>query len=504
MEPGDNDDLHDMLARDDDDVELVDVAQWGSRGQDTLAPFTVLQCPVLAINPDNPSWLEMIVNLIANLLGVSVLAAPYAFAHTGVISGAVLLMMTAVVSRETLLMLLRVNSELLGNHTSYPDLGKRAIGPQGLLMVLLAYLFFAVGLLATYVVAFVDISQHVLSVMTGYRVFDEPRALFIALALGICLPGTLSSSSSLKLSVLPSIVCMLGTALMLVLMMQSCLSDISLSSDDEDSIEGISFLTTTPGGLLGAASLFTVQFAIQGGGFELFRADGHEAGSGVEYAPNSVNAEAASRTGFPVAFIVTVIIGASGYLRFGTAVKSNILLSIGAARQQQDDILPAFLWIPACVLYSAVLIILMHSAIIPCRAAVLELFAARRSMGGATSRSARRATYAVLSCAGLLAWVAGDLVTTLWLVGAAGACPLVFILPSLFAVELARRQDGRPIVSPLNLRSLAPFALGLFLLIGSVVQLVMYMVHQPEGHRGHRVTVSLQSIRSHNVSGPPG
>ncbi|CAJ1332249.1 unnamed protein product, partial [Effrenium voratum] len=86
------------------------------------------------------------VNVTANLLGVATLALPWAFAEAGLL-GAVVLAVVAKTSHRTWQMLLELSAfdgQLVGR-ASYPEIGRRVLGVEGHLAVLVALVFFAAG-----------------------------------------------------------------------------------------------------------------------------------------------------------------------------------------------------------------------------------------------------------------------------------------------------------------------------------------------------------------------
>merc|ERR1712141_108137 len=98
-----------------------------------------------------------------------------------------------------------------------------------------------------------------------------------------------------------------------------------------------------------------------------------------------------------------------GYMRFGNGVTGNVLSSFATKPGGGYQVGPLLL---AQVAYGLALAYSAGFIAAPCRAAMLELFAVRRGMGGTS-------------------------------VGAFAAGPMVFALPSLIALEPVWSQEGR-------------------------------------------------------------
>jgi len=322
-----------------------------------------------------------------------------------------------------------------------------------------------------------------------------PRLPAVVVAVALCAPGT--ALRSLRFVAAISGVCLVGAGLLLLSLLAACLLDVLpswLPGAPEDAAgvsEDVVLVQTGAGGLLTAASLFAVQFSVHGGFIEAL---GPSGGREAELEPAAgrrdclVDMEAASRDAFLAATLLLGSVAVAGYMRFGGSVAGNVLASFGTGYMAVGGARRAALLV-ARAAYGITLAASSAYVAAPCRTAVLELFAVRRSMGGTSNRAFRRATVLMLSVCGFVAWLQKDLSLVLSFVGAWAAGPLALLLPSFFAVELARRQEGRPVLSLLNLRYFGFFALGALLLLGHVCASAASVLSQPPGHRGHRVTV---------------
>mmetsp|Transcript_147576 Transcript_147576/g.411042 ORF Transcript_147576/g.411042 Transcript_147576/m.411042 type:complete len:521 (-) Transcript_147576:217-1779(-) len=506
------DDLREELAE--DELGMDDSVAWGRAAPDEPAPFMALQYPLLQLSHGmSLTRREATVNLLASMLGVGTLALPRAMARTGLGSGLLVLAGMAAASHEGLLLLLGLGSGISRGGASYPEVGKQAMGSQGLIMVLIFYLLYTGGLLTAYLVAITDLMRQALAAMEGTP--DVPRFPLVLLAVCLCAPGAVQRS--LRFTTALGGACAAGAGLMALALLAACLGDVlpawlpGVPDDATGVSENMDWARDWPGGPLAAAALFSTQFAVHAGLAEVLGAGGGRGmeleldspggcgtgrrcgpGRGGGFAAGPPEAEAAARGAFLVAAAVLGLLGSAGYLRFGNTVAGDVLTSFGAGFGAVSG-QRRWALILAGALYGLVLVMASAFVAAPCRTAVLELFAVRRSAGGISNRAFRRASALVLATCGVLAWLQQDLAQVLRFVGAWAAGPLALALPGLFAVQVAQRRDGRPLASLSNFRYFGLVALAALLLLGHVGECVVAVLKGPPGHRGQRITV-------HNLS----
>lgn len=478
----------------------------------------VLQYPLLHLGKEGPlSRREAVANMVVNMLGVGVLAMPKAIAEAGLLASSLVLFGLAVASRETLLLLLSLGARAGHRWPSYPEIGKCALGPQGLVAVFLVYLLYSGGLLTAFMVALTDLLQQTVIDFQGTP--DVPRFPALAAAMVLCVPGMVTKS--LHFAAVLSGACQAGAALLVLSLLAACWGDVlpawlpGAAEDAPGVAEDVAFLPHGLGGLLKAGSLFAAQLTLQAGFVEVLGmgrgraleldsplgsgqgrfASFASAGSGA-HDPCTVDMEATSRNAYVAAALLLSSVGSAGYMRFGGSVAGDVLASFGTGYSVVSGVRRVVLLVARGV-YSFTLVTSAAFVAAPCRAVVLELFAARRSVGGASNRASRRASVFVLLSCGFVAWLQRDLAEVLSFVGAWAAGPLSLVFPSLFAVELARRQEGRPIVHPRNAWHVSRLLVGALLVLGHLVESVAFALSQPPGHRGQRITVmDLSNITS--------
>lgn len=240
------------------------------------------------------------------------------------------------------------------------------------------------------------------------------------------------------------------------------------------------------------------------------RAGSHAAGSSgrrgalKEQMQCTRGAEVISRRAYAAATPLVGAVAMVGYLRFGNNVAGNLLTSLSADGNSHEVGLLDKAFMLATSTYGIVLVAASAFVAAPCRTAALELFLVRRSAGGASTKTFRRATGAVLAACAVTAWFVRDLASLIGFLGAWAAGPLVFILPALIIVELARQEDGRPILSASNAVPIALLLFGATLILSSTAGFLSIALTYPAGHRGQRVMMhNLNYITVGNITGPP-
>mmetsp|Transcript_115388 Transcript_115388/g.230088 ORF Transcript_115388/g.230088 Transcript_115388/m.230088 type:complete len:506 (-) Transcript_115388:332-1849(-) len=494
MEHVDDDGLHVEFAE--EDIDGDGASRWNRPSPGVPAPFEAVQYPLMHFGHGAPlAGRESTVNLLVNLLGVGILTAPRALARAGLATGLVVLACVAAASCQTLLALVKHNSchTHRGSSSSFPEIGRHALGPQGLGVVLLAYLLYGGGLFTAYVVTLVDVIQQ----LTAAHL---PRLVHVLLALAMCTPTLMMRN--LRYATVLSAMCAVSMTLLVATLFTNFVGEAGTSDADEETVD-LNFASVAPGGLLAAASLFAVQFSAHAGFLEVLGEAGcHEEGVELESRTNidqgrqALSSLAAPKTGMNVAggprgaFVMAAMlvgsVATAGYMRFGNSVAGNVLSSFATKPGGGYQVGPLLL---AQIAYGFALAYSAGFIAAPCRAAMLELFAVRRGMGGTSVRAFRVASGVLLFACGLAAWLQQDVANVLCFVGSFAAGPMVFALPSLIALEPVWSQEGRLEPSVANAQHVALLVLGALLPLGFLGEAAATVLSRSAGYSGHRIMV---------------
>lgn len=432
--------------------------------------MVALQFPVLR-GGELLHWQAM-VNVTANLLGVATLALPYAMAEAGFIFSCVALLVAVKASYSTWKMLVELSAfDGIAGRISYPEIGRRVLGVEGHLAVLVAYVLYSGGLLVCQLCALSDVLLIFLPDWQGWTLW---------LAIALASPGVLWPKA--PAGQLISVSC-IGAAVALAVSLLMVSADLGAQAGPSlsEGFKGPSFT-----GLLSSFAIFLAQFSVQSS-FEVTTAIGdlEEDFGGV--LVNFANA-------FIFALGTSLALAMAGYVHFGSNVQCNVLLSWTAV----ESPLATLQWLRVTeAVYILSLVVGASLSSRPCVASIQEILGGSRRGFTGPSHSPQKALPVLLGC-GVISWLQGmssGLGSSLKWLGAFGASPLVLLLPPLFYVEMARRQGGRSLVSPENATSMIPLALGLLLTIGTFFEIVTSSMSSPLGHRGDRtVTSSLTNI----------
>jgi len=493
MEHVDDDGLHVEFAE--DDVDGDGVSRWNRSSPGVPAPFEAVQYPLMHFGHGVPvAGRESTANLLVNLLGVGVLTAPRALARAGLATGLLVLAGVAAASCQTLLALLKHNSDRTHRASSFPEIGRLALGPQGLGVVLLAYLLYGGGLFTAYLVTLVDMLQQVMAA-------DLPRIVHVLIALAMCTPSIVMRN--LRYATVLSAICAVSMTMLIATLFTNFVGEAGTTDADEETVD-LNYASVSPGGLLAAASLFVVQFSAHAGFLEVLgetscREEGMELESrtSIDQGRQALSSSLpAPKTGMDVAggprgaFVLAAMlvgsVGTAGYMRFGNGVTGNVLSSFATKPGGGYQVGPLLL---AQVAYGLALAYSAGFVAAPCRAAMLELFAVRRGMGGTSVRAFRIASGVLLITCGFAAWLQQDVANVLCFVGSFAAGPMVFALPSLIALEPVWSQEGRLEPSAANGRHLALLVLGALLPLGFLGEAAATVLSRSAGYTGHRIMV---------------
>eukprot|EP00401_Gymnodinium_catenatum_P004273 CAMPEP_0117466308 /NCGR_PEP_ID=MMETSP0784-20121206/5077_1 /TAXON_ID=39447 /ORGANISM="" /LENGTH=544 /DNA_ID=CAMNT_0005260249 /DNA_START=40 /DNA_END=1674 /DNA_ORIENTATION=+ len=478
------------------------------------APFVALQYPLLRTSDgDKQTRAEATLNLLNNLLGAGLLTMPKAMANAGLLTGLAVMVLVAIANRYTLLLVLWMSENALED-PSYPEIGKRIFGRQGMLMVLAAYLLFTGGILTAYLIALTDIFQQ-LPVLSVF-----PRFVLVGLGVAVCAPGAMLRS--LRHVAKLSGICMIGVCTLVLVLTALCVSDVLSpavvgASSGAAAARSWDLVCTKPQGLFAGAALFALQFSVQAGGIEVlsrimpderessgaargrsaasstlaFGADSEDLGADADAQELSSMpaAESVTKGAFVLAVVLSGTIGAAGYIRFGNAVAGDVLLSFGPDA-------PSLALFLARVAYGFVVTCSFAFVMVPCRFAAMDVLALRRSnqVGPDTGalipeRAFRQATGGILLACSFVALFVPDLSRMLGFVGVSATMALAFIFPCCFLMELRRQQESRPLLSVANLLPLGLLAFAILVVLSSVAGLFANIAGPTGGAVGRRTVV---------------
>eukprot|EP00930_Biecheleria_cincta_P031452 TRINITY_DN21831_c0_g1_i1.p1 TRINITY_DN21831_c0_g1~~TRINITY_DN21831_c0_g1_i1.p1 ORF type:complete len:519 (-),score=82.90 TRINITY_DN21831_c0_g1_i1:137-1672(-) len=454
-------------------------------------PFTALQVPMLHGPDGRPQRGQAAINFTANMLGVSILGLPWAMAQAGVLGAALALALVAWASRAAMTMLMNLSAfdgAEVGK-ASYPEIGRRVVGPEGQVAVLAALLLYSGGLVTCQLAALADILESLAGEFEG-QAFATPRAAFVMLA--VMLSGPVAVLKTIPSNVILSLACLGAGAFFIGSLLLLLGADLVSGGSQDVSFSGGSFA-----GFLLAATVFVGQLSAHGALEACCFDHAEEIGSSCHGTPR-LQDQAQTRLAYGIVLPIVAILALAGYLRFGREVRGDVLLSWSIAEDAGIGTAASLVgkqWQQlARIGYAVVLIMGLACASKPCRASAQELFASRRRFGVHPSRTYHRTAASCLGSCACLAWMVRDLDQLLLLLGAFGAAPLCLLLPAIFTIEMARRQDNRPLLSVENLKPVAVGLLGLLLILTCIVNLIGESVSSPAGHRGKRVMVHLANI----------
>lgn len=464
--------LHDIsLTEDKDSMDhqmVLGMDEDGSHTRSSLLPY-----PLLKLTTAAPSPGEVTLNLIHNLLGVGLLAVPRALSHTGLLAGLGLMVATACANRWSLLQLLSLSNSLLDEESSYIELGKHIFGHEGLIAVQSCLLLLSGGLLAATLMALADV------LLCLSWLSSAPRFFHVFLAATFCTPGTLFRPPTVGVTLTGS--CMLSIFLLVLTITWDSVfgpdlvleeGEVSPASTASRGSEGpLSWIVGKPSGLLIGASILTLQFSLQAGALQVL----------APLASNELLSDAAVEQGrrptpenmTMVAYVTAATLlgsmGIAAYLCFGDGVEGDVLLNFQHSSRWS--------MVFARAGYSAAAVISFSTLMLPCRSAVLGIFALRRRMESVDPQEVQgdrfwKTTSAIIAGAALIAWLVGDLSALLTLLGAWAVMPLAFVFPCSFLIELRRRRENLPVFADVNFMALALLTVSLVVTVGSTIACV--------------------------------
>lgn len=425
--------------------------------------------PLAPEGPQGATASEATLNLLNCLLGNSLMALPWAFRETGLLLGAVLLIVGSVLNRYTLLLLLRLSDATGG--TTYPEVGRLALNRSGEAAVVCSYLLYSGGALCAYSVGLADLLGQQAQVFGLAR---PQRFTAAAAAALLCAPGMLQGS--LKQVAVFSALCFVGAICFCGVLASLALDPTEPNASFED------LYWVRPGGLVAAWPIFGYVFAAQPGGImvlgRLMRHKPTNAGgqplrggqgAGVEGARDDLERSHQRRYNndiddddddteefadplaehrrvseqvYIIATTLGLLMGLCSYVRFGPATRGNILES---CHQERHSLWPgAMVWLRLSS--TAMLLCSAAFMVVPCRFALLEVMRIsnmREAEEEVPSHIQRGITMALLVLMFLVGGLCDDISSVYRFVGAIATQLLAFVLPGCFALRLvARRREN--------------------------------------------------------------
>jgi amino acid permease len=421
---------------------------------------------------------EALMNVVVNLLGMGLLTAPHAYSKGGLFTGFGIMVATAMASRYTLLRLVQMTeSTLQEGSPSYPELANQILGRQGMIMVRVAFLMYTVGLLSGYLVIFIDLSRLLCSPL-----IQVPRLFMTVLAILCCAPGGMMKSLRYRHWISGGVT--IGILGMVLGLTASCLDKFMGPFDENAPVENdfrpddVDYIRDDFQDVSACISLFAVLFSLHGGGIELLSKssvpdrslnEGLTVLSGDEQSDMPA-AESVSKRGFVIALVFVSIIGMCSYLHWGDLVNGNVFTSF---REQRFPLLLG----PTAFIYMLTIPVSFAHLMVPCRFAVMDVFALRRSNQDAigspvSDKTFAKASISVIVFVGVVALLVNDLGWLMELVGTFAVIPLGFILPCFLLMESRRRQDGTEIMSARNAIPNMIVVVGVLVILSSILHAV--------------------------------
>eukprot|EP00927_Polykrikos_kofoidii_P042277 TRINITY_DN3614_c0_g2_i1.p1 TRINITY_DN3614_c0_g2~~TRINITY_DN3614_c0_g2_i1.p1 ORF type:complete len:521 (+),score=63.18 TRINITY_DN3614_c0_g2_i1:78-1640(+) len=445
-----------------------------------LLPYVVLPHPLRKMSGPggNSKPQEALLNVVVNLLGMGLLTAPYAYSKGGLFTGFGIMVATAMASRYTLLRLVHMTESMLQEESpSYPDLAKQILGRQGTVVMRTSFLLYSLGLLSGYLIILIDLSQLLCNSLT-----QVPRLFMLALAMLCCAPGGMMKSLRYRHWISGGVT--IGVLGMVFGLTAACLDRFmgpfneNAPVDDDFRPDDVDYTRGDLQDVSACISLFAVLFSLHGGGIEILRKisvpnrtldEGLTVVSGEEQSDMPA-AESVSKRGFVIALVFVSIIGMCSYLHWGDLVKGNVFTSF------REQGLPFVLW-PTAFIYMLTIPVSFAHLMVPCRFAVMDVFALRRSnqnaIGGPVSdQTFAEVSVSIIVVAGVVAFLASDLGWLMECVGTFAVIPMGFILPCFLLMESRRRQDGTEIMSARNAIPNMIVVVGVLVILSSILHAV--------------------------------
>lgn len=393
---------------------------------------------------------EAIVNLLNNCLGSGMLTMGFAIAKAGIIPALCMMALSAFLNRFTLLLNLRT-CKLAGCDPASSELGEKAFGSAGRVVLILLYTVFGFLCCVSYVDAAADSVGGFASLILGEEA-PEFATHFGVWAI-LLFPTTLIRS--LKAVAMLSFVAFVGGVVMLVAVTAYSIEDLLAA--------GFPALTDLSWSWPSFAS-FTTAFPI------LLLIFSIQAGGGVVLATmrdtSEANVRAVSRNAYLLVLAMDAAIGLVAYVAFLDDVQGNVLLNFSAGNP--IAMVARFALLDLVVLSYMIMMI-------PCKLALIDLFFGKNEARmEATTLEFYSVTFGLNILAIIVALGVSDLSLINGLNGALCTNLVAFVLPPCAFLKIRSTEEGGgvPVFSAENLPYLAIIAFGLFSLTSSSYTIV--------------------------------
>lgn len=402
---------------------------------------------------------EAVTNLLNNCLGAGLLAVPYAVRNLGLVMAVVVLVLSAMLNRYTLVLIVKC-CEIADIEVSYNKLGSHAFGAAGRALVIFVFVFMGFGCLVSYTDATADSIGGLLQV-AGWP--SMPMYQYQLIAFVALFPATYIRS--LKSVATLSMVAFVGAIVVVVCINYTCGSQLYRTGFPD--MSGLKLYETDPKILFASIPTCTTTFSIQAGGSIILS-------TLKDHSDENIN-KVAWLTKL-VAWTINISVGVPMFLVFQDQVQPDAL----SAFDGSDPVI-----IVAKIALLDLLILSYMFMMIPCRVAIIELLFKKNE---AKMEATQGQFLAVTTCINVAAVCVGmavsDISTVVGLMGAIGVNIIAFILPLSIYMKVRanpRIKDMTPV--PVMSASNVPYFLvilgALFLMVTGIGSIAMNLMDPP-------------------------
>ncbi len=389
-----------------------------------------------------------IFNLTNTIIGAGVLSLPFAFKHTGVVLGPLILFLVYILVLYSCRLLISC-SKLTGGKT-YMEIAHRAYGPRGVLATQLSIIVSTFGACTGYLVIIGDMFGPLIGEWMGgtrenFCSLYADRRFSISLSLLVVGPLSLVRHiDSLKYTSYLAILFMAYLVIVVVVR--------SGTRVDQGTGEEVNFSNITET-IFRAVPIVTLAYTCQMNLFSLLY--------GLQ-KPTRSRIRKVLFSSLTVCLLAYTAVGLFGYLTFFTSTQGNVLLNYDT-----DDVFVMVGRVGVAIVIICSFPLLAH----PCLDTVDDLvfpnrrhvFSYRRRLG---------ALIVVVGLAYTIAMLVDDVSVVLGIAGATGSTSISFVLPALFYTKLS----PKPALSAGKILPWALLGLGLVFFFASTVITVLEAV----------------------------
>jgi len=381
--------------------------------------------------PDLQSNPEAVTNLLNNCLGSGILAVAHAVSQAGIAASALLLILSTLLNRFTLLLLVD-SCNIAGMDISYAMIARQTLGNPGKYAVIMV--FTCMGYLC--LVSYLDGTKDALSGLLAFCGIQQvPDYLLFAFAALLNFPATFLRS--LKSVAMLSSIAFASACVVLTCTIILCGGHLIQNGlPAADTLRWFPADFTT---FLGQVNLFAVVFCIQAGGSIVI--------SSIQDGSRANKAKVASM-GFAIAFTLNSVMGMLAYVDYGSRIKGNVVNMFDPT---------SYVAIICRVALLFLMVLSFMFMMIPCRTALLlAIYNKNEAKMEASTREFNMMTLYINLCALFVAYFVSDVSVVMNFNGAVAANLVAWILPSAIYMRVLSMQDKssefyRPLTSPKNL-----------------------------------------------------